>query len=492
MKKYLVVIGAAILLMALASPSPAQDWPKGFKSWGSMQIWSAMVNKPEFNTGQGIGLADTSPNQDLTRRNLYERFNLFLQYGDPKTVRAVIGFEADSAVWGEAANTNASATASSEGVYKSSTGATDTNYIANGGKMGTANTDQVALEIKHAFLDFIIPGTPAKLTVGLQPFAIGGRLFESTDFPGITLTMDFAPHKIFAYWYRANDRNIYRYNVNDLYALQYQYTEKLFNFYAYGAYRNDTYSGFASPESSTYHQYNDNPIWIGVGGGFRPGNWDFSGQLLYVGGKRDFVAVSDSDYSAWALEILGKYRIGPGLAVAGEIFYATGDDADNSDKINRMPRNGSAEAWSNFGLGRTVFYWMAFSDLGYQSNRQYSPTGMYYGRLNLEYAPLAWLNLNFNYLYIGDTTKGTPGAGTSAYTKLAVTAKTVNSPSGARTDKDADQVGQEINVFATLKIYEPLLYTIGFGYFFPGEVYNTTTKSAENAWSFCSRLVYAF
>ena len=50
MKKYLVLIGAAILVMALASPSMAQ-----FKSWGHMEIQTIWEKNPDFNNGQGLG-----------------------------------------------------------------------------------------------------------------------------------------------------------------------------------------------------------------------------------------------------------------------------------------------------------------------------------------------------------------------------------------------------------------------------------------------------
>jgi len=48
MKKYLVWIGAMILVMALVSPALAQDWAKKFEATSLFQIWSVMVNKQDF------------------------------------------------------------------------------------------------------------------------------------------------------------------------------------------------------------------------------------------------------------------------------------------------------------------------------------------------------------------------------------------------------------------------------------------------------------
>jgi len=81
MKKYLVILGAALLVMALASPSLAQGQ---FQSWGFLQVEQGWTkNLTSFDSDRG----------DDNKRWIAERFRFFLQYGDPKTVRAVIGFE---------------------------------------------------------------------------------------------------------------------------------------------------------------------------------------------------------------------------------------------------------------------------------------------------------------------------------------------------------------------------------------------------------------
>src|SRR4030042_1442129 len=38
-------------------------------------------------------------------------------------------------------------------------------------RMGVASADQVQLEIKHAYVDFVIPNTPLSVTAGIQGFA---------------------------------------------------------------------------------------------------------------------------------------------------------------------------------------------------------------------------------------------------------------------------------------------------------------------------------
>jgi hypothetical protein len=481
MKKYLVLFGAAILVMALASPSMAQ-----FKSWGHMEIQTIWETKPDFNTGgpwqQDMNGYSTDGRTGLysstgsfaaadrneTWRHVAERFRFYLQYGDPKTVRAVIGFEADSTDWGQLSS-----------------------GTVTGGKMGVYRTDQVQLEIKHAYLDFVIPNTPLKVTAGLQNFATGGRLWMNNDAPGIQLTADFAPHQIQAFWWRENDNSRSTYGVNDTYGIEWNMKKQLYNIGAFGAYKNDLYTG-----ASLAIPYSDHPWWIGVEGGFRPGNWDFTGRFIYNGGKREFEGYSDSDYSGFAGEVRAKYQIGPGMFAGLEGFYTTGNDADKSDKIKIYNIPNGSESQSIFGNDVSVIMWMNAAQLGYYHERNLAFMGMWYGRANFEYSPLAWLRLNLNYLYIGDTSKGTPGSYSASelnpFTKAASGVKQVNSPIASRQDEDKSDVGQEINLITTLNIYKNFDYYIGLAVFLPGSMYDTPTKSADTTYAINTKLIYAF
>ncbi|MGQ9695730.1 MAG: hypothetical protein ACUVWV_13415 [Thermodesulfobacteriota bacterium] len=439
MKRFLLLIGVMVLVLAMTSPAPAQ-----FKSWGHMEIATGWISRQDFNVGP-------PENQDLNYKRITQRYRFYLQYGDPKTVRAVMGFEADSSNWGESAWTI--------GELK------PTDNANPSGRMGTYGTDQVQLELKHAYLDFVIPNTPLSVSAGLQFYGIGGRMFMSKDAPGLIVTANFAPHKVMAYWWREKDKSFTTYEVNDSYGLQYQLAQKQFNVYVYGFYKNDL--------SNT--AYSDHPYWIGVGGGFKPGNLELSGQFIYLGGKKDYVAQDDITYNAWAAEILARYQIGPGMFAAVEGYYSTGEDTGTTDKQERYTLPTTSEVQWSFGNDRSVFYFYN-GDFMYYYQKQLNFTGLWYARLNFEYAPLPWVNLLFNYLYIGDTSKGSTGAFNSTGT-------------GAQ---DKSDVGQELNVIAKIKIYDPLVYNVGFGYFFPGDVYKSATKSPENAWAFLTCLKYVF
>ena len=96
-------------------------------------------------------------------------------------------------------------------------------------------------------------------------------------------------------------------------------------------------------------------------------------------------------------------------------------------------------------------------------------------------AAKSWLRLIANYLYVGDTAEGTPGPG-----------KIVNTPRGARQDKDEDYIGSEINLIGAINIAKGFRYDLGFGYFMPGDVFDTPTKGADAGYAFLTRLIYAF
>jgi len=503
MKKYLVWIGVAVLVGAMASSSMAQTPQSPFtsvsqawKSWGFLEIATGCVYRPDMNQGTtnsnipmtfrtstgtaastagNVTTTSVQPGSDANLRQIAERFRYWLQWGDPKTARGVIGFEADSTNWGESATTPSETTVSNPS-----------------GRIGVYKTDQVMVEIKHVFIDFVIPQTPVSVTAGLQGYYIGGRLFMSNDAPGLMVTADFSPHKITAYWWRERDVDTLKYNVNDTYGVQYQLSQKLFNVYAYYLYKNDL-TGGGTQTASASATFQDHPWWFGIGGGFTPGNWDFKGQFIYNGGKRDFVssATSDKDYEAWVAELSAKYRIGPGLAATVEGFWSTGNDTKKTDKITEFTTPSLTEATYGFGNDRSVFYYFN-SDFMYYWGQQLYYQGTWYARANVEYNPIPRLNLNFNYLYIGDTAQGTPRTA-SGNGSTAVNINSLGSTRlQGRTDADKNYVGSELNVIARIKIYDTLGYNIGFGYFFPGDVFDTPARNADTAWALLTRLRFIF
>jgi len=198
------------------------------------------------------------------------------------------------------------------------------------------------------------------------------------------------------------------------------------------------------------------------------------------------VTGDDVDYKGYIADALVRYKIGPGMSVAVEGYYASGGDADDTKEFGQWTYPSGSEAVWAMGNDRSIFFFYN-GDFMYTAGKQLYAAGLYYGRLNFEYNPVPWVNLNFNAMYIGDTREGTPGTG-----------KTVNMISSrggveaAQQYKDEDYVGTELNVIAKIKIYESLYYNVGFGYFMAGDVYDARNKSADDAYSLLTCLRYFF
>jgi len=488
MKKYVVVLAAAFLVVALASPSFAQ-----FKSWGHMEVETVWQNNATYFD------SDRSDN----RRHVAERFRFYLQYGDPKTVRAVIGFEADASQWGETSQASITTTlpAGSGMVVGPST--------ASRNKIGALATDQAGLEIKHAYLDFVVPGTPVSVTAGLQNFGIGGtlgRYFINTDAPSVKITGAFAPHKIEAFWMKEYKQDAYKDNDSDLYGLRYLLSQKMFNVDAFAVYELDrraqtdswswsetaTGSGlYYLKKTTTAKNYDSKKWWVGANAPIMVANFTITPTFIYQFGQlKDYytgTGTQDVDISAWLASLEAKYQIGPGLSVTAQGYYATGGDTGKNDEYNLYSVPNGSEAINVFGNGWSVFYFEN-TELTYYGHKREAFGGFWLGRLTATYSPLTWLELQGSYIYIGDTSKGTR----SSNSNTGATNNTI----GARTDsKNEDYIGSELNLIGTIKIYDNIRYKIGFGYFLPGPAYDkfySSTKDADNAWNLLTNLNYAF
>jgi hypothetical protein len=472
MKKYVVLLAAAIFVLALASPSLAQ-----FKSFGHMEVESYWSNRM-------LNLNSDRESRD-NRQGVAERFRLHFNYGM---------FEANSQTWGEPAAPGVGNTSPTAG------GSTARGYLANRNAMGAYQTDQNSLMIAWAYLDFTVPNTPVTAKVGIFRHVIGGdigRFWMGNDAPGMQINVNFAPHVIQGFWWKENKQDTLKDNDNDVYGLRYLFSSPTFNVEAWFAYQNDrrtqtealawqlvpgstdTYGVYTK---TTARNYDVQPWWLGVSVPMKFGNFSIAPILIYQGGKyqkQNVPGVSDIDYEAYLFDVAATYRVGPGLSFTGEFFYTSGQDKDKPDKMNRFTFPTASESRNVFGNGKSVFMF-SNTDLTYYSFKQLDPGGLWYLRLNGEYSPLAWLNLGINYFYLADTSKG---AGTSNLV-------------GARTDQHADYVGSEINLIATLKIWENFRYIIGFGYFLPGDVYEnadtTPNKKPDPAWNLLSNLRYVF
>jgi len=527
MKKYLIWIGAAVLVMALASPSMAQ-----FKSWGHLEIESYWVQNRSLNKDlndanmQGVGM----------------RYRFNLGYGDPKTVMAILSFEANSRAFGEGptdTGVQVIATSFGPGASGGSTGPAVQGNASNVGMAGKTaagawGTDAIALQVRHAYFDFTIPNTPLTMQIGLHNFVVGGflgRFFINKDVPGFVLNANFAPHTLSAFWLKGYKQNFYMDNDLDYYGLLYRLKQQMFNVEAWFLYGNDrrsvqdawrftlapgqtvtqqypatatTYT-WNAVEVVTPRPYEQKPWWLGVNVPITFGNWKFEPTFVYLGGKAtDSVTglgynaatgtgYNTGDFSAYLGDLMVSYRLGPGLKFLVEGFYATGHDGTKitakGDTENQFAFPGLANNSASGVAGtenRNVFangwsvYYFSNTELTYYGFKQLDPSGHMFLRPNVEFNPFPWLNVNFNYIYIMNTANKYAGHIAGAYVP----------PAGQFNEKT--YVGSELNGIAKIAIYKDFQYTVGLGYFWPGDVFDTPAKVADQAWALQTNLRYVF
>jgi len=433
MKKYLVWIGAAVLVMALASPSMAQ-----FKSWGHLEIESYWLQNKSLNKDlndanyQGVGM----------------RYRFNLGYGDPKTVMAILGFEANSRAFGETPSDTGAQTIPTSGYpagQQPVSGNAGSVGMAGKTAVGAWGTDAIGLQVRHFYFDFTIPNTPLTMQVGAQNIVIGGflgRMFVNKDIPSVVLNANFAPHTLSAFWWKGVKENFYMDNDLDYFGLLYRLKQQMVNVEAWFVYGNDRRAAvdtwslarvggqvnqypntvltttYTVTETLTPRGYEQKPWWLGANVPITIGNWKFEPTFVYVGGKfQDSVntavlgaGASTADISAYMGDLLVSYRLGPGLKFLVEGFYATGHDGTKNtvkgDTENQFMFPGvnalGTENRNVFGNGWSVFYFWN-TEMSYYAGKQLDVSGHAFIRPNVEFNPFQWLNLNFNYLYIMNT-----------------------------------------------------------------------------------------
>ncbi len=509
MKKSAVWLGGIILGISLYAPVPAEEpgWVKEFRASSLLQVWT--IWEPNYNFGIRNAANPMGPTgarnvigtegfknyqfgtEYVTRRQIYSRLNFVLEWGSSEYVHAVLQFEANSAMWGEDPPGSPSYARFGAGPPFGTDGGGSGQ--ADASHMAVYKTDQVALEIKWAYLDFTIPNTPINIAAGLQNFNFGGRLWMLNDAPGIKATFNYAPHNLTAFWWREEDKSNAAYWTNDTYGLEYSLSQKNWMVAGLLAYKNDQTNNIVPGAALAF---SDQPWWAGIRGSWRPGNWNLYANFVYNFGKRDYLnntsTLPDADYRGWAVEGLVQYRIGPGLSVAAEGLYTTGIDNQKNDKYQLYTYPTGSEWNSIFGADRTVIFWQAFGSWGSRAAINFNYAGFAYARANLNYSPRTWLNFGFNYIYFWDTSSGVPGRPVANAQAPYVNTPLTGLLSAVRQDEDHSSVGQEINLFTKIRIYSNLMWQIGLATFIPGVVFDSSSAKASNIYAVNSGMQLAF
>ncbi len=198
------------------------------------------------------------------------------------------------------------------------------------------------------------------------------------------------------------------------------------------------------------------------------------GEASYTYGKRDYDTVSDIDIRGWAAYLKAQFDLAPAyVGLMGA--YVSGDDASSADEIEASRMTGG------IGYEPTLIIWnyTAYTWLrSVGSGGNFTPgAGSYYSRDMTN----AW----FGQIFVG--IKPVPKLDIMAsYTYAKMDEKPLNWVD--------DELGHEVDVTATYKIYDNLSYMIGFGYLWAGDAFKGTSDAnpVDNTYLIMHKLTLTF
>jgi len=445
MKKAWIGVLAVVLGLAMALPAAAIDWSaKGF-----------IVNVGALY--KNVGSSALQSWTDWTGGYVRTRGRLFITARASENLYGVFGFEIDASRWGR----------------------TGKDPNAPGGDAGAWGADQTAVEVKHMYVDFKIPGidVPVWMRLGVQPFAVRPVVFLSRDGSGVLIRSKVEGVTLQGFFGMIKDEQT---NGNDF--------EDKDSAEIYGVYgdvkipntdlKAGAYVVWADVRGGALnltHYDNGSYWWIGgfTQGKVGPVKAEF--DVFYNGGTIDAesgTTAKDKDIDAWVVRGVLTYPYDKfNLGVGG--YYATGDDESTNDLENAQ-YPGSTEGYPSKDLLVIYGNWMgATYALGPTFiGPRAEECGIWYARGFVFYQALDWLNLGFQVAYIGDTVEDGDNWGTDA--------------------SDDDDIGWEFDVGAKVKVYKNLTWTTAFGYLVAGDALDQAGGDPEDPWLVVSSLAYTF
>lgn len=213
---------------------------------------------------------------------------------------------------------------------------------------GDIGADGVAVEVKNSYADFNLGITNVKM--GTQGTAIARGFLFDADFSGIKLNVDLDTIQIPLYWIRideggvgkdANDGDADMFGVSPSFGVgPVAINPMLFWLTSKDASLGDELGLYNDPNIEKVNLYY---FGVNVDANFGPGNVWFTG--IYEGGTLEADAGDDYDVSAFLLALGGGANFGM-FEAHGQIFYATGDDENDTDLKYFYVPNGQSYYWS--------------------------------------------------------------------------------------------------------------------------------------------------
>jgi hypothetical protein len=320
MKRLLIVLIALVAIFALVLPASAAE----------LKFGGLFFQKMYSTNNQHDGTDDTDDNTNW----LYTRMRLYFDAVGSENLKFVSKFEMDD-FWG---NKNIGT------------------LSADGGSSGQTT----GLEIKNAYIDFLVPDTALNIKLGV----IGAKL----DKPGLVFNDDtsgiLASYKVdqlsFAALYSrlgdsnsdgggatitptnsADDVDIWAFMVN--YKMEAAYAQ--FNFAWIN--NNDQYGGTDDP-GSDFDLYV-----VSLDGNYKADMFSVYGDVAMNFGENKQVAPS-SDFKGYALMAGGLFDVDDMISVGADFYYATGDK-DGKDDTDGFRTAGAPTGLNVYNMDEVIF-----------------------------------------------------------------------------------------------------------------------------------------
>jgi hypothetical protein len=463
MKKILVSIVVLLAVVAIVLPASAFEVKYG----GLFRV------RPQFNdnlTGANPPGNPVGSNWNDNQQYIDQRLRIFFQFIASENLRLVTGFEMDT-LWGGVGN-----------------------------KVRYEHRDAINVELKHAYLDFMIPCTPVRSKIGLQPLAFMQGWIVDEDFTAMDFSAKFDPVTVAAGYISevsANNSNYpvtqWQQRVDDWYLsatyAQGPFTAGLVGFYQLGRDAGST-SAVSPYVSDAPRGNNDNLFDLGVNLGYKL-DWmnAFLNYVQNLGSYDSTVTGRSVNYKGFMIEAGANMFYGPFTFNLGG-FVTSGDDQQSKASLGNNYNGfvypiGRSHYWSEImGLGTlentTGFAGVAdqvvAKNVGAYSAGDH-PSNLWTINAGAAWQALEATKLTFNYYYLS--------------TYNAVFAGTKVTPVGLVRNYNSNSLGHEFDLYLDQKVVDGLMLRLVGAYMIANDAYSIF-NSDGNPWELGARLQWSF
>jgi hypothetical protein len=401
MKRLLICLVALIAVFALVMPASAAE----------MKV-NGLFNAKAWAIDNYNGDDD---NDDSTQY-VTQRFRSYWEWTQSENLKLVYRNEIDME-WGDSARGQ-----------------------ANRNDGGAAGGDTVNLETKNIFLQFMVPDTPVKATLGLQGVTLHKGWFISDDVAGARFDMNFDPVSITAYWVGLG--GLYDNDAGPGGASNYSSSNDQWSVVASGAYKAEnmdarlTFGYQRNPnDSTTTDNPKDDDLYLVM----CEFNMSFDMMSFFVIAAKNFgeadgnggSSATNRNYDGYMFNVGANFALDMSNLTA-EFIYASGDkEGDFDDDFQGFV--GETYSWAE--IISDGYTYDRNADLA-QIGGDNSPSNMWAVHVGGDLKPTDTTTLRADVYYVGMVEKRTVAG-----------------------DKE-DEIGTEIDVRLIQKIYDNLSLTV--------------------------------